>query len=189
MSINPLQLAFYKGLGGKWGAVQFNPQRPHWYVKHTPKLKNYEGKYIPDRWLEIDPNLTKDDLASREGAIFLDITSATGPNVYDWSKNIKVTIALSVNDLGKVLTVLDGLASEVKIMHDPGAKSESAGKVQKYLNISSPKGLKAGCMINVAETRADGTSVKHNVPLSCDEVCLLRRAIAGFIPVALGWAY
>lgn len=186
MSINPLQLAFYKGMGGKWGALQLNPQKPHYYVKGK-NLKNYEGKFIPDAWLEQNPNLTKDDLSSREGAIFLEITSTVDKNKYDW-KN-KVTIALSVSDLSKCLLALEGAAPKAKIMHDPGAKSASEGKIQKHLEISSPKGIKEGCMVNVSEVHAGGQAKRHTVPLSADEVRLLAVAIRGFVPVALGWSH
>ncbi len=185
MSMIPLQLAFYKGTGGKWGAIQFNPQRPYFYIKGEPTLKNYDGKFIPDLWLKEKPQLEVKDLASREGAIFVEIASTVNKNEYDW-KN-KITMALSVNDLGKILTVLEGQVTEVKIMHDPGAKSSTAGQVQKYLAINSPRGLKDGCLFNVAEKTKDGIK-KHQVPLTGDEVILLRNAIQGFIPVALGWA-
>lgn len=185
MSINPLQLAVYKGVSGKWGAVQLSPQRPHYYVKSVPGLKNYDGKFIPDSWRETNPGLSKDDLTSREGCLFMEITSTTGKNEYDWEN--KITVALSVNDLSKLLVVLEGLAPEVKLMHDPGAKSASAGKVQKYVNLSSPQGIKEGCMLQVSEKKADGEMKKHTVPLTADEVCLLRTAVRGFIPVALAW--
>lgn len=186
MGLIPLQLAFYKGVGGKHGALQFNPQRPHYYVKGKPGLKNFDGKFIPDSWKQQHSELTRDDLTSREGAIFMEITSAKGKNEYDWDN--KITMALSVNDLGKLLLVLEAFAPEVKIMHDPGAKSATAGKVQKYLNVNSPKGLKEGCFVSVTEKRADGDTKTHKVPLSADEVCLLRTAIRGFIPTALAWA-
>lgn len=187
MSINPLQLAFYKGVGGKHGAMQFNPQKPHFFVKGKPHLKNYQGKFIPKDWLEQNPGLTTDELSTRDGAIFLDIASAVDKNKYDWQN--KITMALSVTDLGKILLVLENFAPEAKIMHDPGAKSASAGKIQKYFNISSPKGIKVGCIVQVSEKHADGELKKHMVPLSADEVCVLRAAIRAFIPVALGWAH
>jgi hypothetical protein len=186
--IGPLQLAFYKGAGGKWGALQLSPQRPHWYVKDDKKLKNFDGKYIPKDWLTKRPELTKDDLTSREGCIFLDITSAKGKNEYDWED--KITMALSVHDLGKILLFLAGQKPDLDIFHDPGAKTAAAGKVKKTLRFSSPgaKGLLEGAIVTVTETSADGTQKKHTVPLSADEVLLLRSAVHGFIPTALGWA-
>ena len=104
MSVGPLRLAFYKGLTGKYGAIQFNPQLPHYYVKNEPSLKNFDGRWIPDNWKESNPSLDESSLASREGAIFLEITSAKDKNVYDWSK--KIVYAMSITDIAKRLFVL-----------------------------------------------------------------------------------
>jgi len=172
---------------GKWGALQLNYQKPHYYVKSNPKLKNYEGKFIPHDWLEHYPSLSKDDLTSREGALFLEITSTKDKNIYDWDN--KIVMALSLHDMGKILMILEGgqAGSEVKIMHDPGAKSATAGKIQKHLNISSPKGVKTGAMVSVMQKSADGDTVSHTVPLSGDEVRVLATCIRKVIPSSLGW--
>lgn len=190
--MSPLQLAFYKGMGGKNGALQFNLQRPHFYVESNPKLKNYEGKFIPKEWLYINPALTKDDLTSREGALFVEITSAVGKNVYDWEK--KVVMALSIHDMGKLLAFLEnslpvkeGEIPGVKIMHDPGAQSDTAGKVQKWLNVTSPNGLKEGVIFNVSKREADGNIIKHMVPLDASESKILACCLRSVIPVALAW--
>jgi hypothetical protein len=195
MSLIPLQLAFYKGVTGKWGALQFNLQRPHFYVESNPKLKNYEGKFIPKEWLEKNPALTKDDLTSREGALFLEITSASDKNVYDWER--KVVMALSIHDQGKILALLEGAIKPkpgeedkgpyIKIMHDPGAQTASAGKVQKWLEISSPQGVGVGVIFTMFKKEADGSSVKHTVPLDVSEVKVLASCIRGVIPACLAW--
>jgi len=188
MSISPLQLAFYKGVTGNWGAIQFNLQRPHFYVKSNPKLKNFEGKFIKDEWKMEYPNLTKDELVSREGALFLEITSAKGKNVYDWDN--KIIMALSITDLSKMLEVLEGRKPDCSLMHDPGAKTASQGKIQKRLVISSPKGIReAGCLVSASMiksgTGADPT--KHTVPLSPDETLTLAVCIRRVIPRAIAW--
>jgi hypothetical protein len=183
--MNPLQLSYYKGVSGKHGAMQLNLQRPHYYVRNNPKLKNYDGKFIHKEWLEYNPNLTRDDLTSREGALFLEMTSAKGPNEYDWDN--KVIMALSIHDMGKVLMVLEGAEPEVKIMHDPGAKSSTAGKVQKYLTISSPKGIKVGTLVNIVKKDTGGEVTKHMVPLSGDETKILAVCLRAIIPASLAW--
>lgn len=185
MTIQPLQLAFYKGIGGKHGAIQLNLQKPHYYVRDNPKLKNYEGKFIKEEWKYSNPNLTTDDLTTREGALFLEITSATGKNVYDWEN--KIVIALSINDMAKMLLVLEGLDPEVKIMHDPGAKTLMAGKIQKYLTISSPQGIKTGTIIRCAQSEAGNDTISHSVPLSADETRLFAICLRNVIPVSLSW--
>lgn len=186
MSVGPLRLAFYKGLTGKYGAVQFNPQLPHYYVKGEPSLKNFDGRWIPDNWKESNPSLSESDLASREGAIFLEITSTVDKNKYDWSK--KIVFALSITDIAKWLLVLEGVESEIKLMHDPGAKSASQGKVKKYVEVKSPKGLSAGAIVTASEVMAaSGAPIRHVVPLSSDEVIALRCAMQAFVAKALGW--
>lgn len=186
MSVGPLRLAFYKGLTGKYGAIQFNPQFPHYYVKREPSLKNFEGRFIPQNWLENNSDLTEADLASREGAIFLEITSAKDKNVYDWSK--KIVVALSVTDIAQWIEVLSGAKPEIKLMHDPGAKSERQGKVKKYLEVKSPQGIDQGVIVVASETMAgSGTPIRHTVPLSSYECVALKCAMEGFIAKALGW--
>lgn len=185
MSMPPLQFASYKGMSGSHGALQINLQKPHFYIEKNPKLKNYEGKFIPKEWLVANPNLTKDDLLSREGALFIEMCSATGKNVYDWEH--KIIMAMSITDMGKLLMILEGSVPEMKIMHDPGAQTETAGKIQKWLNISSPKGIKEGVLFNMSKKEADGTVTKHMVPLDGGEVKVLSCAIRQVIPVALAW--
>jgi len=38
--MRPLQYAIYKGMAGKWGAIQLNLQPPHFY---SGKNKDYTG--------------------------------------------------------------------------------------------------------------------------------------------------
>ena len=184
MTVGPLQLAFYKGITGKFGAIQFNPQLPHYYVKTDSRLKNFEDRSIKPEWLEKNPTLSESDLASREGAIFLEITSAKDKNVYDWAK--KIIFALSITDIAKFSEVLEGKLAEAKLMHDPGAKSERQGKVRKHLEVVN-NGEK-GCMVTASEVVAGGSSpTRHTVPLSTDECLALSEAMRAFISKALGW--
>jgi hypothetical protein len=188
MSVGPLRLAFYKGLTGKYGAIQFNPQFPHYYVKREPSLKNFDGRYIPENWLETSPELTDADLASREGAIFLEITSAKDKNVYDWAR--KIVFALSITDIAQWIEMLEGKKQPdgIKLMHDPGAKSERQGKIKKYLEVKSPQGLEQGVIVTASEVMAGGgTPVRHTVPLSSHECTALVNAMKGFVAKALGW--
>lgn len=172
--MTPLQHAIYKGTGGKFGAIQFNLQSPHYY---KGKQKDFTGKTA-----FVDGKLAE-GWRQREGCVFLEITSAKDKNVYDWTN--KVILALSVNDLGKCLMALV-YGEECKIMHDPGAKSESAGDIKKYLSITSPKGVKVGCLIKVAK-QENGETVSHTVPLSGEEVIVLRTLFQSAISKALNW--
>ncbi len=173
--MNPLQYAVYKGTGGKWGAVQFNFQAPHYF---RDKQKDFTGVNALG-----DDNKMKEGWKIREGAVFMEITSTKDKNVYDWEN--KVTIALSTNDLGKVLYGLK-LGTDVKIMHDPGAKSDRAGQVTKNLNMSSPKGTAEGCLISVTETNGEARK-SHTVPLTGDELIVLGTLVQAAIARSLGW--
>lgn len=172
--MTPLQHAVYKGTGGKFGAVQFNLQGPHWY---KGKVKDFTGKQA------FADGKLQEGWRQREGCVFLEITSAKDKNVYDWGS--KIILALSVNDLGKCLMTLV-YGEECKIMHDPGAKSDTAGEVKKYLSFSSPKGVKAGCLIKAA-IQTKGETVSHTVPLSGEEVIVLRALFQSAISKALNW--
>lgn len=188
--IRPLQLAFYKGITSKWGALQLNEQFPHYYIKENGKFKNYDSREFKSEWLnspDWDPSWTAEkNLVSREGCLFLEISSATGPNEYDWAN--KIIMALSIVDMGKILLVLDGLSESVKILHDPGAKSASQGKVTKTIEISSPKGIKEGVFVRAREQNAGSDVVKqHQVPLSADEARVLNCCLRHAIPRALAW--
>ncbi len=173
--MNPLQYAVYKGVKGKFGAVQFNLQAPHYF-------KDREKDFTGAKAFGEDGKL-KEGWKIREGAVFMEITSTKEPNVYDWEN--KITVALSTNDLGKVLFGLK-TGNETKLMHDPGAKSESAGAVQKHVNISSPNGTAEGCMIRVSQTSA-GQTKSHTVPLSGDELLVLATLVQSAISRSLNW--
>lgn len=175
----PVQYAIYKGNKGKWGAAQFQIQKAHRYCTECKKkadfvqlscmTSNCSGKLIP-----------------REGAVFVDVASATGENIYDWTK--KITFALGIVDLGKILygmrTATEG--TEIKLMHDPGAQTESMGKVKKFFSLSSPKGPGEGFMLRIAEQSGDANKV-HTVPMTADEATVLSTLIASAIAQVLDW--
>ncbi len=188
MATPRLQLAFYRGLGGKFGALQFKLNPPHWYVSRPglQKLKNYEGPFLKDQWTKDYPDLTYDDLTTREGCLFLEAAPTIGKSIYDWEHR-KIMIALSVTDLGKILTVLEGLNTEIKLMHDPGMKGDTQGKVQKYLTVSSPEGLQRGVLFNLSQREQGKEPNQFMVPLSGDEALVLKSCLQQAIPVTLGW--
>lgn len=173
----PLQWAVYKGTGGRHGAIQFNKQGPHYF---KDKEKDFTGaKALGDN------GRPTEGWKAREGCIFMDITSTKEgqKNVYDWER--KITIALSLTDMGKILkTLVTG--EECKILHDPGAKTEQAGIKKKFLTVTSPQGTMAGVIVSVTETAA-GDKRTHNVPMTGDEVLVLRALLQSAIPSSLGW--
>ncbi len=173
--VTPQQYAIYKGVSGKFGAVQFNFQAPHRYCTSCKK-KDFTG--------ELRECCGK--VSVREGAVFVDITSTKDKNVYDWEN--KITVALSINDLGKILYGLRTakVGTEVKLMHDPGAKTAASGKIQKHIVFSSPKGPAVGFMLNVSQVTGQERRA-HMVPLSPDEVLVVARLFDTAITRALAW--
>lgn len=194
MAIAPLRWSAYKGTGGKFGALQLNLQKPHYYCPVNPKgcRKDFDSA-MPKKCSGTKDNPHEPALMeSREGCLFLEITSATGPNKYDWDD--KIVMNLSIHDMAQVLFVLESDSpdgqpgKEVKLMHDPGAKSETQGKVQKYLTISSPKGIRTGCLVQASMKTAGNEDLKkHMVPLSGYEVKELAVFIRAALVSSLGW--
>lgn len=191
--MNPMQYAVYKGTGGKFGAVQFNFQRPHFY---SGKQKDFTGASCFE---EVDGRRRlKEGWKEREGCVFLEIAPTVDKNTYDW--NQKIIMALSVGDLSKVLYFLVTGKSPVKkererdgkptnsmtLMHDPGAKSDREGQVRKYLRLYSPGGTADGLMLSAEHVTGDEKR-SHSVPLTGDEVIALRSLLQVVIPAALSW--
>jgi len=169
-----LQYSIYKGMTGNWGAMQLNLQPPHYY---KGKQKDFSGREA------LDGYSLREGWKEREGNIFMDITSTKDKNVYDWEN--KIAISLSSTDIGKILHCMY-TGQECKIMHDPGAKTQSQGLVRKNLQITSPKGTANGCMIRVSQT-AGGQRKDHSVPLSGDELIVMKELLQASIPFVLGW--
>jgi hypothetical protein len=175
--MDPLQYAIYKGTGGKFGALQFNLQKPHFY---NGKQKDFTGS---EAWEFADgKRKLKDDWKVREGCVFLEITS-TKPNqknVYDWDN--KIIMALSVNDIGKLLLGLK-MPGKTEIMHDPHAKTDKQNTIKKFLSCTLSE---KGALFSVTKI-AGGEKTSHSVPLSPDEVVVLRRLLERGITTALDW--
>lgn len=169
--MKPLQFAIYKGTGGKHGALQMTIQRPHYYAG---KQKDFTGEHA------LDNGKLRNGWKIREGCIFLEITSTKDKNVYDWDN--KIILALSVSDMGKLLAGLNKLG-ETKIMHDPGAKTASAGETKKFLTVKlSDQGALFYCKQSM-----NGEEKAHTVPLSPDEVITLRVLLNHAIVASLNW--
>jgi hypothetical protein len=178
MSSRPLQYAVYKGMSGKNGAVQFNFQPPHYY-------KDKEKDFAGTRALDQDGRLLEaQGWRQREGAVFVEAAPTVGPNKYDWDQ--KITFALSVTDMGKIVHFLT-TGKDLSIMHDPGAKSDTQGQVKKYFNITSPKGLlEGGALLTLSQNGVKG-EMRHTIGLTPDECMVLRQLLLTAIPGALQW--
>ena len=180
--MKPQRFSVYKGMGGKFGALQLNLQLPHFYKDgQTTREKDFTGEKALDK----NGNLNKDTgWQAREGSVFLEMASASGKNQYDW--NNKITFALSVADMSEIIYFLT-TDKETKIMHDPGAKTEKQGSVHKYLNFTSPEGvIEKGCLVQLTMVEGD-KKTSHMVPLSPDECIAMRFLLQAGIARALNW--
>lgn len=176
--MRPLQFAIYKGMGSKFGAIQFRPQFPHFYC---PSCKTKYNELVSKCKCGFEGKLD-----TREGCIFLEIANTIDKNIYDWAPDKKTVMALSVMDIAGMLLVLEGSQSEFKIMHDPGAKSEKSGQITKNLNLSSPKGIKEGCIVNISAKSGEKT-LQYMVPLNAAETKALAVLFRNQLSVCLGW--
>jgi hypothetical protein len=148
----------------------------------TQKFKVYKG--ITGKWGAIQFDL-KPGTSEEPGVIFMEITSAIGPNKYDWDN--KIIIALSATDIGKILHYMSyGNGDGMSLMHDPGAGTETKGKTQKFLNIDSPQGFSHGMFITVGQVK-DEVKKQHKVPLNGEEALILRSLLNFTLPRLFNW--
>ena len=77
--MRPLSIDIYKGMKGKWGAIQFAPQRPHFVCTDS----NCRSRHFNARHDEPCSKCGK-PLKPAKGTMFMEITSANGQNQYDW---------------------------------------------------------------------------------------------------------
>jgi hypothetical protein len=174
----PLTYAIYKGMSGKFGGLQFSAQLPHYY---NQKDKDFTG----ERALDGNGRIREaDGWKQREGAVFVETSQAIGANKYDWDN--KITFALSIEDIGKVLFFLE-TGANLSIMHDPGAKTEAQGAIKKYLNLSSPKGLLEGGAFLKLTMEGMGQKKEHMIPMTPDECIILRQLLKTMAPKCLNW--
>jgi hypothetical protein len=176
MSLRPIPFKIFKGITGKWGALNLSLSLPL-FVKGQEKSYDgldKDGKFILDG---------RDGWKVREGCVFLEMASTIAPNVYDWDN--KIVFALSVQDLSQFLLSLR-TGDEMQLMHDPGAKSDSQGEIKKYLSFTSPKGLKTGGMLSLSQTVGEDTR-RHTVPLSGVDVITIGELLRVALVKCLNW--
>lgn len=173
----PLQFAVYKGMGGKFGAVQLNYQRPHYY---RDKEKDFTGEVALDASGRLKDT---EGWKQREGAVFLEATSTSGPNSYDWER--KITVALSVVDMGKLALALT-TGNKTELMHDPNAKTPQQGNTIKRVTLESESIVNKGAILTVSQITG-GSTTRHVVPLSPDECLVIRELLRTAISKAMAW--
>ena len=120
------------------------------------------------------------------GVVFVEACSSTGPNQYDWAN--KIIFALSPVDTGKMLhfMVTAEANGSLSLVHDPNMKGENQGKVVKTMQFYTKEGVLGGMMITVSKKENEAVT-SHKIPLSGDEVMVLKNLLEAAIPAMFAW--
>jgi hypothetical protein len=165
----PLKYEVYKGLRGKFGALRLS---------------------LKKAWSNPDKFDKKGKKAKKEGVIFLDMVPTIGLNKYDW-ENQKMTMALSVTDIGKIILYLrmpnNSIFSEnkLKIFHDRGAGTHTVGQDVKTLTIDKPRDAHS-FFFNMYHKNGDDATTA-SVPVTPDEALVIGTLLGAAIPRILAW--
>lgn len=195
--VAPLKYQVYKGISGKYGAVQFSPSQPCFYCTSNKKHKFYTGEVVRKANFSSKTQCPIEGcsgtLSSREGSIFIEMAPTTAPNVYNWDK--KIMFSLSIKDAGQLLLAMKR-GESVTLTHDPQAGTQNKGKIVKKLNYYV-KDVKQGALLSLEESRKqanEGDEAKEGngkknymVPLTADEVLVLASLLQAYLPFMLSW--
>jgi hypothetical protein len=122
-------------------------------------------------------------VVSREGGLFLEFASSSGPREYDWSK--KGTFLLSATECGDLL-MLDKTSTGLEFFHDPNMGAQNAGQVTKKVKFATApdgKGLFLSLAVNDKATQ----SAAYSVPVSWGELQVMKSIVQYSIPHFLGF--
>lgn len=162
-------------------------------VQHFPKLTFYKGVTGKFGALQIQASydvVDKNNEVRKSGpCVFINAAPTTGLNQYDW-KDQQITISLALADLTKIIKGLR-CNEEVKIYHDT-SKREGTANAIKSLNINffekeTAKGKQQGFMFNFLY-KGNGKEIKFTVPISLDESISIISAFESAIAVITGFA-
>ena len=134
------------------------------------------------------PILSDNFKKEKEGVIFVNATSSTAPDVYDWSKESKFIFAMGLPDLGKIIRFfVAGRADEqFSLYHDPDKGKENEGSRNKSMSFYTKDGCLNGCIVTCS-MKSGSSTVSHKIPVSGDEVIILKNLFEAAIPAILGW--
>jgi hypothetical protein len=176
-SVDPAQYSIYKG---RLGAAQFN-FLPACYICKTCREKNLKS------WNHVKNTSCTERMELKSGAILVEVTNGLSQHEYEW-KN-KIPFALDAGDLSAILNAF-AKNEKIRCLHDPNMKQAGKqGQVIKVLEFAV--GQEGGFILNLSQTVKGGTndnkSLRHSVPLSGDEVRILRILFGAAIPKLLAW--
>ena len=166
-----LDYAIYKTKG----AAKFFLLRPHFYCKKCGE-KNWT------RASHMRNTSCSEKMAGRPGAVLVELATPKTDKLYDWENKIK--IALSIDDIGRVLSAFK-TKSKIEIFHDPNKGREGEGKISKKL-IFSP-GNKNGTFFLQGWVSSAGNKHEVKVSISENELVVLTLLFSNAVSTCLGW--
>ncbi len=155
-------------------------------VPQQPRIQNSWSIYKTKGAVQFDFS----EVSGKQGTVrrkVVFIASAPGSDrKYDWQNN-KINIMLGVHDiLAIVHGIRNGLKEPVKILHDPGAKSDKAGAIIRGLQFV--KGEQTGYFINMYEKAGDVTK-KTGVNITDAELYGILVYLEAALPLVQGISY
>jgi len=151
------------------------------------KGKSSPGATSPSKWGACQFSIKYPDLDKRDaGVVFVNAASAKAPDVYDWDN--KFVFALGLTDIGKILHffISAGEKGTCNLVHDPNKGRDNEGSVIKSMNFYTQSGCLGGCMITCS-TKNGSETVSHKIPVTGDEVVVLKCLLERSVSVILGW--
>jgi hypothetical protein len=173
----PLQPTFYKGVGGKNGALRLVLIPAY---SETEKNRKYK-KHI------------------EYGYIRMEAAETLSANVYDWNKdtgkNGKFILNLTITDCGKIATFLRNPKSQefektngiCEIVHDPKAGTLEKNKIKKYLHIKKSDQAPGNFLFEITVLEDRNKKVHFMVPIAPSEAFIISSLIESAFPKMLAW--
>ncbi len=125
------------------------------------------------------------DLNAEKQSIFIDVSKQIGEQKFDWEH--KITMKLSITDIGKMLSVLTGSTKSAKLYHDPSKGQYESSKDTRNTVLEFSKGISFGYSLKASEQGTNGSVQSVLVPISEDEGEVVRVLLEAAIRRIYGW--
>ncbi len=124
------------------------------------------------------------DFAVDKQCCFLEFAKQKAEQEFDWGN--KLTLKASVTDIGKILAVLNGRSTSVKLYHDPSKGQYSLAAEVKNNALEMTKG-QFGFLLRASSQAQDKTVTSVQVSLSDDEAEVLKVLLTNAIEKIYAW--
>lgn len=124
------------------------------------------------------------DLNVEKGAVFLEITKQMGEKRFDWDN--KITMKLSVSDMGDFLAVLKGKKDSIRLFHEPSKGEYKVAKEVMNTIAELSKG-RYGYALRVSQQAKSRELKAVQISISDDEGEVLRVLLERAVERIYGW--